>query len=107
MSVTVDDLLDQLSEDDDRKPQLQIYFDTATAYVKNAVSSDTVDAPFFSVKNVSPIYDVAVLSYSMDLWINRSTTMPPTTAVDHMVGQLRGLYSSWKEAQDGQDVQTE
>ncbi|MCT0452308.1 phage gp6-like head-tail connector protein, partial [Lactococcus cremoris] len=31
MSVTVDDLLDQLSEDDDRKPQLQIYFDTATA----------------------------------------------------------------------------
>ncbi|MDP0971718.1 hypothetical protein Q6294_32785, partial [Klebsiella pneumoniae] len=43
MTVTVDDLLDQLSEDDDRKPQLKIYFDTATAYVKNAVSSDTVD----------------------------------------------------------------
>ena len=62
MTVTVDDLLDQLSEDDDRKPQLQIYFDTATAYVKNAVSSDTVDNPFFSVENVSPIYDVAVLS---------------------------------------------
>ena len=46
MTVTVDDLLDQLSEDDDRKPQLKIYFDTATAYVKNAVSSDTVDNPF-------------------------------------------------------------
>ena len=58
MSVTVDDLLDQLSEDDDRKPQLQIYFDTAKAYVKNAVSSDTVDAPFFSVENVSWIYSV-------------------------------------------------
>ena len=55
MTVTVDDLLDQLSEDDDRKPQLKIYFDTATAYVKNAVSSDTVDNPFFSVENVSPI----------------------------------------------------
>jgi hypothetical protein len=24
-----------------------------------------------------------------------------------MVGQLRGLYSTWKEAQDGQNVQTE
>jgi Phage QLRG family, putative DNA packaging. len=107
MSVTVDDLLDQLSEDDDRKPQLQIYFDTAITYIKNAVSADTSDAQFFIVGNVSPIYDVAVLSYSMDLWINRSTTMPPTTAVNHMVGQLRGLYSTWKEAQDGQNVQTE
>lgn len=106
MAVTVDDLLDQLSEDDDRKKQLQFYFDTATAYVKNAVSYEEGDALFFEVSNVSPIYDVAVLCYSMDLWINRSATMPPTTAVDHMIGQLRGLYSSWREEQDGENIQT-
>ena len=107
MTVTVDDLLDQLSEDDDRKPQLQIYFDTATAYVKNAVSCVCVVARFLCVVLVSPFFVVGVLWYSLDLWINRSRCLPPTTAVDHMVGQLRGLYSSWKEAQDGQNLQTE
>lgn len=107
MSVTIDNLMDQLAEDETRKPQIQIYFDTATAWVKNAISSDDSDASFFATDSASTLYDLAILSYSMDLWTHRSDTIPPNTAVWHMVGQLRGLYSSWKEAQDGETVQTE
>lgn len=47
MVVTVDNLLDQLSEDEERKPQLQIYFDTAKTWVKNAVTSENDEDSFF------------------------------------------------------------
>lgn len=107
MAVTIDDLLDQLAEDEIRKPQVQIYFNSATNWIKNAVISESRDDAFFDIDKVQPIMDVAILSYSMDLWLHRSETMPPSTAVGHMIGQLRGLYSSWREEQDGQDVQTE
>lgn len=101
MSVTIDNLMDQLSEDDDRKPQIKLYFDTAKAWVKNAVCSDEKDEIFFESNSAEMIFDVAVLSYAIDLWTHRSESIPPNTAVWHMVGQLRGLYSSWKELQDG------
>lgn len=106
MAVTINDLLDQLAEDESRKAQLQIYFNTAASWIKNAISSEVEDSKFFETPQAEPLMDLAVLSYAMDLWTHRSETLPPTTAVWHMVGQLRGLYSSWKEAQD-ETLQTE
>lgn len=106
MAVTVDNLLDQLSEDEERKPQLQIYFDTAKTWVKNAVTSENDEDSFFSTSQAAPLVDIAILSYSMDLWTYRSVTMPASTAVWQMIGQLRGLYSTWKEEQDGKAIQT-
>lgn len=106
MAVTINDLLDQLAEDESRKPQLQIYFNTATSWVKNAISSEKKDSKFFETPQAEALVDLAILSYAMDLWTHRSETLPPTTAVWHMVGQLRGLYSSWKEGQD-ESLQTE
>ena len=100
MSVTINDLLDQLAEDESRKSQIQIYFNTASTWIKNAVTSDLKDNSFFDTERAGPLMDTAILSYSMELWTHRSETLPPSTAVGHMVGQLRGLYSSWKEEQD-------
>lgn len=106
MTVTVEDLIDQLSEDESRKKQLEIYFNAATKWIKNAVSSDQSDDKFFSTTGASELTDLAILSYAMELWTHRSETMPPSTAVGHLVGQLRGLFTSWKEEQD-EEIQTQ
>ena len=100
MAISVSDLLDQLAEDESRTPQLQMYLDAATKWIKNAITSDNKEVSFFDIASASQLLDLAILSYSMDLWTHRSETMPPSTAVWHMVGQLRGLYDSWKEEQD-------
>lgn len=100
MAVTVDDLLNQLAEDESRKTQLQIYFDASTTWVKNAITTDPADVLFFSDATASPLIDLAILSYAIDMWTHRSETLPVGAAVSYIIGQLRGLYSSWKEEQD-------
>lgn len=105
MTVTVEDLINQLSEDESREKQLEIYFNAATKWIKNAVSSEQSDDAFFSSTGASELADLAILSYAMELWTHRSETMPPSTAVGHLVGQLRGLFASWKEEQD-EEIQT-
>jgi hypothetical protein len=107
MTVTVDDLMNQLAEDESRQPQLQFYFDSAQNFVTNAISSDTADGAFFALDNVSPLIDIAVLSHAMEMWTHRSDTLPPSTVVDQLIGQCRGLYDSWKEAQDAAQLQTQ
>ncbi|MFK4973712.1 head-tail connector protein [Lactococcus garvieae] len=100
MVVKVEDLLNQLSEDESRKSQLEFYLKSATNWVKNSITSIKDDDEFFITEQAAPLMDLAILSYAMDLWTHRSERMPATTAVRHMIGQLRGLYSVWKEEQD-------
>ncbi len=106
MVVKVENLLDQLAEDETRKAQLEFYLKSATSWVKNSITSKEEDEDFFITKQAEPLMDLAILSYAMDLWTHRSERMPATTAVRHMIGQLRGLYSTWKEEQD-EEIQTQ
>lgn len=99
MTVTVQDLMNQLAEDESRQSQLQQYLDVAEIWVKNAVTSEK-ESLFFKEEKVVPLVDLAVMSYAMDLWTHRSETVRQSSAVRHIIGQLRGLYSSWQEGQD-------
>lgn len=105
MTVTVQDLMNQLAEDESRQLQLQQYFDAAEIWVKNAVTSEE-DSLFFKEEKIIPLVDLAIISYAMDLWTHRSETVRQSSAVRHIIGQLRGLYSSWQEGHD-ENIQTE
>lgn len=101
MSVSLDDLKEQLRVDGtDDDTSLQAYLDASKSWIQNAVTSDSADDLFFSELNVQPLSDIAVVSLAMEMWANRSLSMPLSTVTDMMIGQMRGLYSAWKEAQE-------
>lgn len=106
MTVTVEDLLDQLAEDESRKEQLQMYLKTSKLWVQNAVTSSESDSKFFEEDKIQPLVDLAILSNAMDLWTHRGGAVTGSSAVRHIIAQLRGLYSSWEEKQDGEELQT-
>lgn len=97
MTVSVEDLKNQLRIDgNDEDDTLKVYLSAAESFIKNAVNSSVSWEEFNKDDEISKLVNLAVISFAMNAYINRSAKIATNTVVDSLVGQLRGLYALWE-----------
>lgn len=114
MSVDLDTLKQNLRIDGNEDDTLlQNDLLAATIFVKNAVGdlNDTDTKTFFTLPNVSPLIDTAILALASSYYENSSSTSTIAVhtvdaPVNAMIGTLRGMYNSYLEGLSDQNAES-
>lgn len=70
MTVTVEQLMENVRAEDEEKNALQFYLDAAVADVDNFIQRDKIDRPLSDKEKKQ--YDLVVLFVASDFYVNRS-----------------------------------
>ncbi|WP_446002474.1 head-tail connector protein [Weissella viridescens] len=90
-----------MDEDDDL---LQLYLDTATAYIQGAVGDET--SKFWQLESVKALFRTALIAQATGYYTARTSLSnipmsPVNMSVNSIVGQLRGRYATYLERMEG------
>lgn len=101
MSVSKETIMQTLNLDEtDDTALIPAYIESAKQYIINAVGSDS---KFYDLENVSPLFDTAIIALTSSYFTYRvaltdTVTYPINLTLNSIIGQLRGLYSTYSEA---------
>ena len=104
MSVSKETIMQTLNLDEtDDTALIPAYIESAQQYIINAVGSDQ---KFYDLDSVESLFDTAVIALTSSYFTYRvaltdTVTYPINLTLNSIIGQLRGLYATYSEADFG------